>query len=166
MKAFLFVNAGLMALAAFAAAQENIPDAAPVPDGPLVANPEQDTLDMADMLYKQAQEPAMKGNPQEHARLLDLSLRKYLEFAQRFPQSAQAPLAEYRAAMCLTELGRKADAHALFRRLTQTGTPALVAASAYRLATDASAAGETEKAIQYYQLVVRNAEQNDLKVDA
>ncbi|PNC05066.1 tetratricopeptide repeat protein [Akkermansia muciniphila] len=166
MKAFLFVNAGLMALAAFAAAQENIPDAAPVPDGPLVANPEQDTLDMADMLYKQAQEPAMKGNPQEHGRLLDLSLRKYLEFSQRFPQSAQAPLAEYRAAMCLTELGRKADAHALFRRLTQTGTPALIAASAYRLATAASAAGEAEKAIQYYQLVVRNAEQNDLKVDA
>ena len=166
MKALLFINAGLMTLAAFAAAQENIPDAAPIADGPLVANPEQDSLDMADMLYKQAQEPATKANRQEYGRLLDLSLRKYLEFAQRFPQSAQAPLAEYRAAMCLEELGRKEDAHTLFRRLTQTGGPALVAASAYRLATDASAAGETDKAIQYYQLVVRNAEQNDLKVDA
>lgn len=158
--------AGLTALAVCAAAQENIPDAAPVDDGPLVANPEQDSLDMADMLYKQSQDPQIKANPQEHARLLDLSLRKYLEFAQRFPQSAQAPLAEYRAAMCLTELGRKADAHILFQRLTQTGTPALIAASAYRLATDAATAGETDKAIQYYQLVIRNAEQNDLKVDA
>ena len=53
MKALLFINAGLMTLAAFAAAQENIPDAAPIADGPLVANPEQDSLDMADMLYKQ-----------------------------------------------------------------------------------------------------------------
>ena len=42
MKALLFINAGLMTLAAFAAAQENIPDAAPIADGPLVANPEQD----------------------------------------------------------------------------------------------------------------------------
>lgn len=39
MKALLFINAGLMTLAAFAAAQENIPDAAPIADGPLVANP-------------------------------------------------------------------------------------------------------------------------------
>lgn len=62
MKALLFINAGLMTLAAFAAAQENIPDAAPIADGPLVANPEQDSLDMADMLYKQAQEPATKAN--------------------------------------------------------------------------------------------------------
>lgn len=166
MKAFVYVSAGLMTLAACAAAQENIPDAAPVADGPLVANPEQDSLDMADMLYKQAQEPQTKTNPQEYARLMDLSLRKYMEFAQRFPNSAQAPLAEYRAAMCLEELGRKADAHGLFLRLTQTGAPALAAASAYRLATDASADGETEKAIQYYQLVIRHTEQNDLKVDA
>lgn len=115
------------------------PGRRPVDDGPLVANPEQDSLDMADMLYKQSQEPQTKANPQEYARLLDLSLRKYLEFSQRFPRSTQAPLAEYRAAMCLAELGRKEDAHALFQRLTQTGTPALVAASAYRLATDASA---------------------------
>ena len=150
----------------FSAAQENIPDAAPIADGPLVANPEQDTLDMADMLYKQAQAPATKENRQEYGRLLDLSLRKYLEFTQRFPQSAQAPLAEYRAAMCLEELGRKDEAHGLFLRLIQTGSPALVAASAYRLATDASSAGEIDKAIQYYQLVIRNAEQNDLKVDA
>ena len=166
MKAFVHVSAGLMTLAACAAAQENIPDAAPVADGPLVANPEQDSLDMADMLYKQAQEPQTKANPQEYARLIDLSLRKYLEFSQRFPHSAQAPLAQYRAAMCLEELGRKADAHGLFIRLTQTGSPSLAAASAYRLATDAAAAGETEKSIQYYQMVIRHAEQNDLKVDA
>ena len=166
MKALFPISVGLAVLAVCAAAQEHIPDAAPVDDGPLVANPEQDSLDMADMLYKQSQEPQTKANPQEYARLLDLSLRKYLEFSQRFPRSTQAPLAEYRAAMCLAELGRKEDAHALFQRLTQTGTPALVAASAYRLATDASAAGETDKAIQYYQLVIRSAEQNDLKVDA
>lgn len=121
---------------------------------------------MADMLYKQAQAPATKENRQEYGRLLDLSLRKYLEFTQRFPQPTQAPLAEYRAAMCLEELGRKDEAHGLFLRLIQTGSPALVAASAYRLATDASSAGEIDKAIQYYQLVIRNAEQNDLKVDA
>lgn len=166
MKAFFSINAGLITLAMFSASQENIPDAAPIADGPLVANPEQDTLDMADMLYKQAQAPATKENRQEYGRLLDLSLRKYLEFTQRFPQSAQAPLAEYRAAMCLEELGRKDEAHGLFLRLIQTGSPALVAASAYRLATDASSAGEIDKAIQYYQLVIRNAEQNDLKVDA
>ena len=97
MKAFFSINAGLITLAMFSAAQENIPDAAPIADGPLVANPEQDTLDMADMLYKQSQEPQTKANPQEYARLLDLSLRKYLEFSQRFPRSPQAPLAEYRA---------------------------------------------------------------------
>ena len=99
MKAFFSINAGLITLAMFSAAQENIPDAAPIADGPLVANPELDTLDMADMLYKQAQAPATKENRQEYGRLLDLSLRKYLEFTQRFPQSTQAPLAEYRAAM-------------------------------------------------------------------
>lgn len=155
-----------MALTACASAQESIPDAAPVDDGPLVANPEKDSLDMADMLYKQAQEPATKANPQEYARLLGLSLQQYLEFGRRFPRSPQAALAEYRAAMCLTELGRKDDAHALLRRIAQTGTPALIAAAAYRLATDAAAAGDVEQAVQYYQLVVRNAEQNDLKVDA
>ena len=51
---FFSLNAGFITLAMFSAAQENIPDAAPIADGPLVANPEQDTLDMADMLYKQA----------------------------------------------------------------------------------------------------------------
>lgn len=107
MKALFPISVGLAVLAVCAAAQEHIPDAAPVDDGPLVANPEQDSLDMADMLYKQSQEPQTKANPQEYARLLDLSLRKYLEFSQRFPRSAQAPLAEYRAAMCLAELGRK-----------------------------------------------------------
>ena len=38
--------------------------------------------------------------------------------------------------MCLEELGRKDEAHGLFLRLIQTGSPALVAASAYRLATE------------------------------
>ena len=114
MKSLFPISAGLTALAVCAVAQEHIPDAAPVDDGPLVANPEQDSLDMADMLYKQSQEPQTKANPQEYARLLDLSLRKYLEFSQRFPRSPQAPLAEYRAAMCLTELGRKEEAHTLF----------------------------------------------------
>ena len=47
MKAFFSINAGLITLAMFSAAQENIPDAAPIADGPLVANPELDTLDMA-----------------------------------------------------------------------------------------------------------------------
>ena len=65
MKAFFSINAGLITLAMFSAAQENIPDAAPIADGPLVANPELDTLDMADMLYKQAQAPATKENRQE-----------------------------------------------------------------------------------------------------
>ena len=50
MKAFFSINAGLITLAMFSAAQENIPDAAPIADGPLVANPELDTLDMAAML--------------------------------------------------------------------------------------------------------------------
>lgn len=85
MKAFFSINAGLITLAMFSAAQENIPDAAPIADGPLVANPELDTLDMADMLYKQAQAPATKENRQEYGRLLDLSLRKYLEFYPTFP---------------------------------------------------------------------------------
>lgn len=166
MKVIFSVSAGLMALAVCAAAQENIPEAVPLDEGPLVANPEKDSLDMADMLYKQAQEPQTKANVAEYRRLLDLSLTKYLEFAQRFPQSGQTPLAEYRAAMCLAELGRNDEAHALFRRIVQTGTPSLIAAAAYRLATDAAAAQETDKAIQYYQLVIRNADQNDLKVDA
>ena len=47
MKAFFSINAGLITLAMFSAAQENIPDAAPIADGPLVANPEQDTLDLS-----------------------------------------------------------------------------------------------------------------------
>ena len=46
MKAFFSINAGLITLAMFSAAQENIPDAAPIADGPLVANPELDTLDI------------------------------------------------------------------------------------------------------------------------
>lgn len=166
MKTLVPVSACLVTLVTVVTAQENIPDAAPVTDAPLVANPEQDTLDMADLLYKQSQTSDVKKNPQEYERLLDLSLRKYLEFAQRYQQSDQASLAEYRAAMCLSEMGRKDDAHDLFRKLIRTGNPALIAASAYRLATDASTAGDTDKAIQYYQLVVRNAEQNDLKVDA
>ena len=70
MKALFPISVGLAVLAVCAAAQEHIPDAAPVDDGPLVANPEQDSLDMADMLYKQSQEPQTKANPQEYARLL------------------------------------------------------------------------------------------------
>ena len=85
MKAFFSINAGLITLAMFSAAQENIPDAAPIADGPLVANPELDTLDMADMLYKQAQAPATKENRQEYGRLLDLSLRKYLNLPNVSP---------------------------------------------------------------------------------
>ena len=50
MKALFPISVGLAVLAVCAAAQEHIPDAAPVDDGPLVANPEQDSLDMADML--------------------------------------------------------------------------------------------------------------------
>lgn len=112
---------------------------APIADGPLVANPEQDSLTWR---------TCCTSRPRNRRRRQTggiwppacLSLRKYLEFAQRFPSPPRLPWQSTAAAMCLEELGRKEDAHTLFRRLTQTGGPALVAASAYRLATDASAA--------------------------
>ena len=63
MKALFPISVGLAVLAVCAAAQEHIPDAAPVDDGPLVANPEQDSLDMADMLYQAVPGASDEGEP-------------------------------------------------------------------------------------------------------
>lgn len=68
MKSLFPISAGLAALAVCAVAQEHIPTPAPVDDGPLVANPEQDSLDMADMLYKQSQEPQTKAATRRNMR--------------------------------------------------------------------------------------------------
>ncbi|MDO4409733.1 MAG: tetratricopeptide repeat protein [Akkermansia sp.] len=166
MKSFLRLGTGVFLGAGLLSAQEEIPSAEPVEDAPLVANPERDSMDMANMLYTQAQSAEIKANPVERKRLLELSYAKYQDVFQNFPNAAQAALAEYRAAMCLQELGRVDGAEFHFQRLAQTAPANIAAAAAYHLATDASAKNDVEQAIRYYQIVVQKAEQKELRIDA
>ncbi len=166
MKKIVNISASLLAMLACAAAQENIPDAAPLEDEPLQVNPAQDSMDIAQQLYNQALATDAKKNPEEYRRLMELCMNRYLDVVQRFPQADCAPLAKYSAAMCMTALGLKADARRLFRDLAENGSPRMAGAAAYRLATDAVAAGNNDEAAKYYRIVVQKTDQNDLMVDA
>ncbi len=166
MKTFFRLGISLMTLATCAAAQGVIPDAEPVEDGPLVANPEQDTMALGDTFYKQAQDPKIKADRRQYTRLLELSLARYQEVVERYPRSTNAPMAKYRAAICLLDLQRKDEANILFRDLVENGSASLASAAAYRLASAANAAGLKKDAIQYYRIVVQKTDQPALLVDA
>ncbi len=166
MKKIVNFSASLLALATCVAAQENIPDAAPLDDEPLQSNPAQDGMDIADQLYRQVLATDAKKNPAEYNRLMELCMNRYLDVVQRFPQADCAPMAKFRAAMCMTELGNKAEARRLFRDLVEVGSPGIAGAAAYRLASDAIAAGNNDEAAKYYRIVVQKTDRNDLMVDA
>ena len=74
---FFGVICGTCTLNAF----QDIPSAQPLDEeeGPLVANPQQDSLQMAGMLVQQAQQ--MKDNPEEFQRMMRLAADQYLEYS-------------------------------------------------------------------------------------
>lgn len=148
-------------------AQEVIPDAEPIADSkPLSANPEQDLFQIAEMMYQQAQNPAVKSNPDEFQRTLLLAAERYSEFTSKFPKSEQTPLALYRMGSCLMDAGKTAEAFQIYGVILQQYKGDIAAAAAYRLATEANKVSDLGNAERFFLNAIKESSNPQLKIDA
>ncbi len=166
MSKILFSVFGMMIGVGPIMAQEAIPSAEPLDEGPLVADPQKDALSLADMMYQQSQSPEVKNNPAEFQRMVRLAAEQYANYAREFPRSPQALLALYRSGMCWQEIGMHEIANELFKRVMQGNDLNLKSAAAYRLANFYMLNADTTNAIPCYLTVIQTSPQDDLKVDA
>ena len=160
---FIFVAS----LVGVSLSQEVIPTAEPIAnDQPLSANPEKDLFQISEMMYQQAQSPAIKSNPEEYQRTLLLAAERYSNFTTRFPKSEQTPLALYRMASCLMDAGKTPEAFQTYGVILQQYKGNIAAAAAYRLATEANKVSDWNNAERFYLNAIREAENPELKIDA
>lgn len=154
-------------LGAFSSAQEVIPDAEPIGDDkPLEVNPEKDLFQIAEMMYQQAQNPAVKSNPDEYQRTLLLAAQRYSDFTTKFPKSEQTPLALYRMASCLMDAGKTTEAFQIYGVILQQYKGDIAAAAAYRLASEANKVSDWSNAERFYMTAIRESSTPQLKIDA
>ncbi|MEG2247788.1 MAG: tetratricopeptide repeat protein, partial [Akkermansia sp.] len=150
-----------------AQAQENIPDAEPVEDNaPLTVNAEKDLFQIAEMIYQQGQNPAVRANPEEFKRVMLLAAQRFSEFRSKFPSSAQAPLALYRMASCMMEAGKTAEAFQTYGMILQNYKGDVAAAAAYRLASEANKVSDWKNAERFYKATITESQRPELKIDA
>ncbi|MEG2969925.1 MAG: tetratricopeptide repeat protein [Akkermansia sp.] len=150
-----------------ALAQEDIPDAEPVEDNaPLTVNAEKDLFQIAEMIYQQGQNPAVRANPEEFKRVMLLAAQRFSEFRSKFPSSAQAPLALYRMASCMMEAGKTAEAFQTYGMILQNYKGDVAAAAAYRLASEANKVSDWKNAERFYKATITESQRPELKIDA
>lgn len=132
-------------------------------DGPLVANEEADSYEIANQVYQQArntQDPAARSAAMGRAAAL------FGTYVRKFPKAANNSRALYLQALCQFEAGEHAASNNNLARLANNTHGEYAAAAAYKLATQAADRQLWEKALGYYAITVKETRREDLRNDA
>lgn len=132
-------------------------------DGPLVANEEADSYEIANQVYQQArgiQDPAARSAAMGRAASL------FGAYVRKFPKSANSNRALYLQALCQVESGEQASSNNNLAKLANNTHGEYAAAAAYKLATMAADRQQWDKALGYYAITVRETHRETLRNDA
>lgn len=132
-------------------------------DGPLVANEEADTYEIANQVYQQArgtQDPAARSAAMGRAAAL------FGTYVRKFPKAANNSRALYLQALCQAESGEQSASNNNLAKLANNTHGEYAAAAAYKLATQAADRQLWDKALGYYAITVRETRREDLRNDA
>ena len=132
-------------------------------DGPLVANEEADSYEIANQVYLQArsiQEPTARAAAMGRAAAL------FGTYVRKFPKAANNSRALYLQALCQAEAGEQSASNNNLAKLANTTHGEYAAAAAYKLATQAADRQLWDKALGYYAITVKETRREDLRNDA
>lgn len=128
-----------------------------------MANPQQNAMDIALTVYKQA--TIQKDTEQKRRDFLSAA-ELFEKYERQYPNAKDKPKALYMRAICLEEAGYTAEANLVLGQLANTMHGEFSASAAYSLGTQASDQGLWSKAEGYYKLVVKESRRNNLRHDA
>ncbi len=133
-------------------------------DATLHSSREKDALAIAEQLYSQGQDPNI--SPADKQLILDRTSSYLSDFLKHYPKSKLRSRALYLQAACQIDMGNAKRGNELLARVATTTQGEYAAAAAYNLAAQCVSRQFWEKAVGYYDIVIKQTRRSDMGHDS